>query len=135
MKATWHDARVDALVWVETYQVQDFGFAVGQQVTWPMGSQLNVAALTETVGAVTAAEVSMGVDWHARQPEDTVSHTGIVTHIESYRCRYAHSHVVPGTVRTHPVVKAEFLGPEEESELHDGIHCGYLVTLTNFQKA
>ena len=123
-----------ALVWVGTDQVQDFGFAVGQQVTWPMNSQLNMAAFTETVGAATAAKVSLTVDFDARKAEDTVSQTGIVTHIESYRYRLAQSHVVPGSVRTHYVVEAEFLGPEEETELHDGIHAGYLVTLTNFRR-
>jgi hypothetical protein len=86
---TWHDANVDALVWVQGYQVQDYGFAVGQQVTWPISGQLNLASLTETVGAATAAQISMAVDFYARRPEDTVTHTGVVLQIESYRCRHA----------------------------------------------
>ena len=70
----------DALVWVEAYQVQSYGgepFAVGQHVTWPISRQFNERALTEHVGADTAAQISMGVDWHALRPEDTVDHTGI----------------------------------------------------------
>lgn len=120
---------MEALVWVDAYQVQSFGgqpFAVGQQVTWPIG-QLNRAALTELVGADTAAQVSMAVDWHARLAEDTVDHTGLVTSIEVYRCRLAQGHVIPGTVETCPVVEADGWEPEDEGARF----AGYLVTLTN----
>jgi hypothetical protein len=123
---------MEALVWVDAYQVQSFAgesFAVGQHVTWPISGQLNRTALTEHFGADTAAELSMGVDWHAQRAEDTVSHTGVVTRIEVYRCRLAQGHVVPGTVETYPVVEAGGWEPEG-----DGVHfIGYLVTLTNIR--
>ena len=125
---------MDALVWVDAYQVQSYGgqrFAVGQHVTWPISMQFNERALTEHVGADTAAQISMGVDWHALRPEDTVDHTGIVSHIEVYRCRLAQGHVVPGSVDTYPVVEAD--GWEAEG---DGVHfSGYLVTLTDIRQA
>jgi hypothetical protein len=133
-KDHWHDADMDALVWVDAYQVQSYGgepFAVGQQVAWPISMQFNERALTEHVGAATAAQVSMVVDWHALRPEDTVDHTGIVSHIEVYRCRLAQGHVVPGSVETHPVVEADGWEPEE-----DGVHfSGYLMTLTSIRPA
>lgn len=123
---------MDVFVWVEGYQVQDFGFAVGQHVTWPISSQMNLSALTEIVGADTAARIRMAVDFHARRPEDTVRHTGVVLRIESYRCRYARSHVVPGSVVSHPVAEAMFAGLNEEFE--DGVDfVGYLVTLTDLR--
>jgi hypothetical protein len=123
---------MEALVWVDAYQAQSFGGepAVGQHVTWPISGQLNRTALTEHVGADTAAQVPVGVDWHARRAEDTVNHTGLVTGIEVYRCRHAHGHVVPGTLRTRPVVEADGLEPEK-----DGVHfVGYLVTATNIRQ-
>ena len=124
---------MDALVFVDAYQVQSFGgepFAVGQNVTWPLG-QVNRAALTEHVGSDIAAQVSMGVDWHARRAEDTVIHTGVVTRIEGYFCRHSQGHVVHGTVETHPVVEANGWEPE-----HDGVNfVGYLVSLTNIRQA
>lgn len=124
---------MDALVWVDQYQVQSFGepFALGQHVTWPITTQLNVAALTELVGAVTAARISMAADWHAGRPEDTVSHTGTIAGIELFRCRHARGHVVPNTVETHLVDRADGWEPEK-----DGVHnVGYLVTLTNVVQA
>lgn len=125
---------MDTLVWVEAYQLQSYGgvpFAVGQQVTWPVNSQFNEGALTEHVGADIAAQISMGVDWHASGPEDTVDYTGIVSHIKVYRCRLARGHVVPGSVETYPVVEADGWEAEE-----DGVYfSGYLVTLRNFRKA
>ena len=126
---------MDALVWVEGYEVQDYGFVVGQQVTWPISGQLNVAALAETVGVEMAARVSMAVDFHAGRPEDTVTHTGVVQHIESYRCRHARSHVVPGSVVAHPVGEAVFAGSEEDNAwFEDGVNfVGYLVTLANIR--
>lgn len=123
---------METLVWVQAYQVQSGGepFAVGQDVTWPISQQLNRTALTEHVGAETAAQISMAVDRHALRPEDTADHTGIVTRIEAYRCRHAQGHVVPGTVETYPVVEADGWEPEE-----DGSHfVGYLVTLTNIRQ-
>jgi uncharacterized protein DUF6578 len=103
---------------------------VGQDVTWPTSGQLNRTALTEHVGADTAAQVSMGVDWHARRAEDTVKLTGLVTRIETYRCRHAQGHVVPETVEKCCVGEADGWEPEE-----DGSHfVGYLVTLTNIRQ-
>ncbi|GGO67976.1 DUF6578 domain-containing protein [Nocardioides deserti] len=122
---------MDALVWVEAWQVQAemLPFVVGQSVTWPVGSRFNERALTEHVGADTAARVSMGVDWHAPRPVDTVGYTGIVSRIEVYRCRLAQGHVIPGSVETFPI--AEVDGWESEK---DGLHVsGYLVTLTNIR--
>ena len=135
MGPTWHDANVDALVWVQGYQVQDYGFAVGQQVTWPISGQMNLAALTETVGPATAAQISMAVDFYAQRPEDTVIHTGVVLRIESYRCRHAGSHVVPGSVGAHPVAEAVFAGSDEDNaDFDDGVNfVGYLVTLANLR--
>ena len=125
---------MEALVWVDAYQVQSFGgepFAVGQDVTWPISGQLNRTALTEIVGAETAAELSMAVDWHAGRAEDTVDHIGLVTRIEVYRCRHVHGHVVAGTVETYPVVEADGWESEE-----DGAHfVGYLATLTSIRRA
>lgn len=122
-----------ALVWVEGYQVRDF--TVGQQVTWPISSQLNVAALNELLGADTAAEVRLCVDWHARQPGDTRTYTGIVTGIESYRCRHADSHVVPGSVEARPVARAVFAGLDENNAgFEEAVNfVGYLVTLANLR--
>jgi hypothetical protein len=123
---------METLVWVDAYQVQSFGgepFAVGQDVTWPISGHINRTALTEHLGADTAAQVSMGVDWHARRAADTADHTGLVTHIEAYRCRHATGHVVPGTVETYPVGEADGWEPEED-DLH---FVGYLVTLTNIR--
>lgn len=123
---------METLVWVEAYQVQSGGepFVVGQDVTWPISGQLNRTALTEHVGADTAAQVSMVVDWHARRAEDTADHTGLVTRIEAYRCRHAQGHVVPGTVETYPVGEADGWEPEE-----GGSHfVGYLVTLKNIRQ-
>lgn len=128
----WHDADMDALVWVEAWQVQAemMPFAVGQSVTWPVASQLNERALTEHVGADTAARISVGVDWNALRPEDTVEYAGIVSHIEVYRCRLARGHVIPGSVETFPITEVD----DWESE-RDGVHVsGYLVTLTNVRK-
>jgi hypothetical protein len=126
---------VDALVWVAGYQVQDFGFAIGQQVTWPISGQINLAALTETVGAATAGQVSMAVDFYAGRPEDAVTHTGVVLRIESYRCRHARSHVVPGSVVVRPVTEAVFAGLDEDNaSFEDGVNfVGYLVTLANLR--
>jgi hypothetical protein len=125
---------MEALVWVDAYQVQSFAgepFAVGHLVTWPMTGQLNGAALAEHVGADTAAQVSMAVDWHAARAEDTVGHRGVVTRIEGYRCQHAQGHVVPGTVETYPVVQADGWEPE-----HGDAHfVGYLVTVTNLRRA
>ena len=127
---------MDALVWVESWQVQSYGgvpFAVDQKVTWPVDSRFNEEALVERVGAETAARVSLGVEWHPddRKPTDTVDYTGIVSHIEAYFCRLARGHVVPGSVETHPVVTAD--GWEEEQ---DGVwFSGYLVTLTNVRQS
>lgn len=121
---------MDALVFVDAYQVQSWGgqpFAVGQQVTWPLGP-VNEGALTELVGAEIAARTSMAVDWHALRPEDTLDCTGIVSHIEAYFCRLAGGHVIAGTVETCPVAEADGWEAEE-----DGVSfSGYLVTLTNF---
>lgn len=120
---------METLVWVDAYQVQSIGerFAVGQDVTWPISAQLNRTALTEHVGADTASQVSMVVDWHAPRAEDTADHTGRVIRIGAYRCRHAQGHVVPGTVESYPVGEADGWEPEE-----DGSHfVGYLVTLTN----
>ena len=127
---------MDALVWVSGYQVH-YGFAVGQHVTWPISAQVNVASLSETIGAATAARVSMAVDFYARRPEDTVSHTGVVMRIDSYRCRHGQSHVVAGSVVTHPVAEAEFAGSSEDNaDADDGVNfVGYLVTLSNFRPA
>jgi hypothetical protein len=106
-------------------------FTVGQTVTWPVNSQRNERALTEHVGADTAARISMLVDWHAARPEDTVNYTGTVSHIEVYRCRLARGHVIPGTVEMHPVVEVDGWESEE-----DGVDVsGYLVTLTNIRQA
>ena len=125
---------MDALVWVDAWQVQSYGgepLAVGQHVTWPLGAQLTRGALTEHVGADVAAQFSMGVDWHALRPEDTVDHAGSFSHIEVYRCRLAQGRVVPGSVETYPVVEADGWEAEE-----DGVHfVGYLVTLTNLREA
>jgi hypothetical protein len=132
---TWHDANVNALVWVQGYQVQGYGFAVGQQVTWPISGQLNLAALTETVGAATAAQISMAVDFYARRPEDTVTHTGVVLQIESYRCRHVRGHSVPGSVVSRAVSEAVFAGSDEDiADVEDGVDfVGYLVTLANLR--
>jgi hypothetical protein len=124
---------MEALVWVEAWQVQAemLPFAVGQSVTWPVGSQFNESALTEHVGADTAARISVGVDWNALRPEDTVDYTGIVSRIEVYRCRLAQGHVIPGSVETFPI--AEVDGWESEK---DGVCVsGYLVTLTNVRQS
>jgi hypothetical protein len=132
-RATWHDAGVETLVWVDAYQVQSFGgepFAVGQDVTWPISGQLNRTALTEHVGADTASQVSMGVDWHARRAEYTADHTGLVMRIEAHRCRHAQGHVVPGTVETSPVGEADGWEPEQDGS--DFV--GYLVTLTDIRQ-
>lgn len=104
---------------------------MGQHVTWPISSQLNAEALTEHVGAATAAQISMAVDWHAGGPEDTVNHTGTVTRIEFYRCRHAQGHVVPDSVESHLVVRADGWEPER-----DAVHnVGYLVTLQTLRKS
>lgn len=129
----WHDADVDALVWVEAWQVQSdmLPFAVGQTVTWPVSSQFNETALIEHVGADTAAQISTGVDWHALRPTDTVDYTGVVSQIAVYRCRLARGHVVPGSVETYPVVEVDGWESEE-----DGVYVsGYLVTLTDIREA
>ena len=129
----WNDADMDALVWAEAGDVQSqmLPFAVGQTVTWPVNSQRNERALTEHVGADTANQVSMLVDWHAARPEDTVNYTGTVSHIEVYRCRLARGHVIPGTVETYPVVEVDGWESEE-----DGVYVsGYLVTLTNIRQS
>jgi hypothetical protein len=124
---------MDALVWVEAWEVQAemLPFAVGQRVTWPVGSQRNERALTEHVGADTAARISMLVDWNALRPEDTVDYTGIVSRIEVYRCRLARGHVIPGSVETFPITEVD--GWESEK---DGAYVsGYLVTLTDVRQS
>jgi hypothetical protein len=126
---------VDALVWVEGWHLQAEGelFAVGQVVTWPISANLNQAALAETVGPVTAATVSMIVDWdpwHPTHPYETVEHTGVVEWIELYRHRTAGGRVVPGSVPTLLVAEATGWGPED-----DGLRtAGYLVSLTDFER-
>ena len=119
---------MDAVVWVDQYQVQSGGepFEVGQHVTWPLSRQLNEAALTEVVGAVTAAQVSWAVDWHAGRPEETLRCAGIITRIEHFRCRHAQGHVVPDSVKSHVVSRAAGWEPEE-GDVHN---VGYLVTLS-----
>lgn len=120
---------MDALVWVESWQVQSTGewFELGQRVTWPCVTRSDAAAFTELVGADTAARVSLGVDWHARRPGDTTPRTGTVETIVGYRSRLALGHVVPGTVETRPVARADGW----ESEEGGLISMGYLVKLTN----
>ena len=123
---------METLVWVEAYQALSGGepFAVGEDVTWPTSAQLDRAALTRLVGADTAAQVSMAVEWHALRPDDTADHTGNVSRIEAYRCRHVQGHVVPGTVEKYAVGEAG--GWEPEQDRFDLV--GYLVTLTNLRQ-
>ena len=124
---------MDALVWVEAGQVMSdmLPFAVGQRVTWPIGSQLNESALSEHVGVATAAQISMGVDYYALRPEDTVHYTGVVSHIEVYRCRLSRGHVIPGSVEAYPLIEVDGWESDE-----DGVSVsGYLVTLTSIGQA
>jgi hypothetical protein len=126
---------MDAIVWVPGYQVQDFGFAVDQEVTWPMRRLREAGSLVDLVGSDVATQAVMGPDWYARRPEDTVDHTGTIRRIESYRCRHSDSQVVRGSVEVRPVEVAVFAGPPEDSVgLEDGVDfVGYLVTLANLR--
>jgi hypothetical protein len=87
------------------------------------------------VGASTAVQVSIAVDFYAARPEDTVAHTGVVLRTESSRCRHARGHVAPGSVVAHPVAEAVFAGLDEDNAaFEDGLHfVGYLVTLANLR--
>ena len=125
---------MDGHVWVSDYQVQSFGdhFAIGQHVTWPLSRELNVAALTERVGAGVAARVWMAVDWHARQPGDTAAHAGTVTRTEGYGCRHVQGRVRPGTLETRLLVRSTDWGSADEKGV-DVV--GYLVTLTGVRPA
>lgn len=126
---------METLVWVEGHQVANFGFAIGQEVTWPMSRRRKAGILAELVGAVLSAQVAMGPDWFARRPEDTVDHTGTVTRIESFRCRLAEGHVVPGSVLVRRVDEAVFAGSDEDNAgMEDGVNfVGYLVMFTDLR--